>query len=210
MHIVVVGCGKVGSRFAQLIAKEGHDVAVIDSDTNNLRRLETGFDGIIVKGVPIDQDVLKKAGIEIADAVVAVTNDDNLNIMACQIARKLFNVTRAVARIYSPERAALYSENFDIETFCPTNSTVESMHALMLGEKDIARHVIGENRFMFRHEKVHKRFENKKLASLIGNSKDFVFGIIQNGIFIFSNPNIKVRHGDTIVFAEKENKGEYL
>jgi len=210
MHIIIVGCGKVGSRFARLICKEGHDVAVVDSDINNLRRIETNFDGIIVKGVPIDQDVLKRAGIEIADALVAVTNDDNLNIMVYQIARRIFNVKRAVARVYSPERAEIYSDNFEIETFCPTNSTVDAMHAMMLGEKDVAEHIIGANKFLFRHEKVHKRFEGKKLSNLIGNSKEFVFGIIQDDKFFFANPNIKIKPNDIIVFSAREDLGEHL
>lgn len=210
MHIIVVGSGKVGSRFAQLINKEGHDVVVIDNEKENLKRLDSNFGGIIVQGIPIDQEVLKRAGVEIADALIAVTNDDNLNIMVCQIAKIMFGVKRSVARIYSPERAAIYSENFDIETFCPTKSTVDAIHALMLGENDMAEHVIGANTFVFRHEKVYKKYEDKKLSNLIGNSKDFIFGIIQNDHFFFSNPNIKIKSGDIIVFVSRENKGENL
>jgi trk system potassium uptake protein len=210
MHIIVVGCGKVGSRFAQLVYKEGHDVAVVDNDAGNFKRLDMNFGGIIVKGVPIDQDVLKRAGVEIADVLVAVTNDDNLNIMVCQIARTIFSVKRAVARIYSPQRAAIYSEDFNIETFCPTIATVEAMHALMLGDKDVAEHVIGANKFIFRHEKVHKKYEDKKLSSLIGNSKEFVFGIIHDEHFLFANPNIRIKAGDVIVFADRESKGEHI
>jgi trk system potassium uptake protein TrkA len=197
MHIIIIGCGKVGSRFAQQVYKEGHDVAVVDNDPNNLKRLDMNFGGIIVRGVPI------------ADVLVAVTNDDNLNIMVCQIARSIFSVKRAVARIYSPDRAEIYSGNFNIETFCPTISTVEAMHSLMLGEKDFAEHIIGSNKFIFRHEKVHKKFEDKKLSSLIGNSKEFVFGVIQNEHFLFANPNIKIRAGDIIVFADRESTGEH-
>lgn len=208
MHIIVVGCGKVGSRFAVLVKNEGHDVAVIDNDRKNLKRLDSNFDGIIVQGVPIDQDVLKRAGVEIADALIAVTKDDNLNIMVCQIAKFMFEVKRSIARIYSPERAAIYREDYNIETFCPTNSTVEAIHALMMGEKDIAKHVIGANTFLFRHEKVHKKYEDKKLSNLVGNTKEFIFGIIQDDHFFFSNPNIKVKPGDVIVFVSNESKGE--
>ena len=210
MHIVVVGCGKVGSRFARLVINEGHDVAVVDSDPKNLKRLEPNFEGIVVRGVPIDQDILREAGTDIADALVAVTNDDNMNIMVCQIARKVFNVKRAVARIYSPERAALYSDNFDIETFCPTNSTVEAMHALMLGDKDVARHMIGPNSFIFRHMKVQKKNEHRKVGMLQLDSDEKVFGLIRNEGFVFPDSDIVLNEGDVIVYVSKESKGEHI
>src|SRR5262245_51091270 len=108
VHVVVVGCGRVGSELAGTLEKSGHTVAVIDKIPNAFRRLPAGYAGQRVMGFGFDRDNLLEAGIERAGAVAAVTNGDNSNILVARIARETFGIERVVARIYDPRRAAIY------------------------------------------------------------------------------------------------------
>lgn len=108
MHVVVVGCGRVGSSLALQLTEAGHTVAVIDRKPESFERLGTGFTGITIAGIGFDRDRLTEAGIERADALASVTNGDNSNILIARVARETFGVERVVARIYDPKRAAIY------------------------------------------------------------------------------------------------------
>lgn len=119
MRLVVLGCGRVGSMLAALMAGEGHDVTIIDTNPSAFRRLPSGFSGNTVVGTGIDQECLRRAGVEQADGFVSVTNGDNRNIMAAQIARHVFQVPKVIARIYDPIRAEAYQE-LGIDTLCST------------------------------------------------------------------------------------------
>jgi trk system potassium uptake protein len=119
MRIVIMGCGRVGSLLAAQLYREGHEVGIIDMSQKSFRRLPDDFRGLAVIGTGIDEDVLRAAGIEGADAFVAVTEGDNRNIMAAQVAREIFGVPQVVARIYDPGREAIYRE-LGIDTVCPT------------------------------------------------------------------------------------------
>ena len=128
MNIVIVGCGDVGAELAKLLAMDDHNVTVVDKDSSAFRRLGTGFNGATVTGVGIDIDVLTNAGLERADALAAVTSEDNVNIMVTQIARQIFKVKRVVARIYDISREHVYRE-FGLETVCPTSLGVEQLRS---------------------------------------------------------------------------------
>lgn len=109
VHIVIVGCGRVGSELARLLDGAGHSVAIIDRNADALRkRLSDGFTGRTITGSGFDRDVLDAAGISEADGFVAVTSGDNTNIVAARIARETYEVANVVARIYDPRRATLY------------------------------------------------------------------------------------------------------
>jgi trk system potassium uptake protein len=119
MKIVIMGCGRVGARLASILDEDGHDVTVLDNDTYSFRRLPASFGGTALFGNGIDEEALKKAGIEGADVFVALTQGDNRNVMSCQIARHIFNVPRVVCRIYDPLREEMYS-SLGLETLSPT------------------------------------------------------------------------------------------
>ena len=116
-----MGCGRVGARVAGLLDHTGNDVTVIDTDSRAFRRLPAGFGGETIIGTGIDEDILRKAGIEDADAFIAVTNGDNRNIMAAQVARLIFNVPEVVCRIYDPVREDTY-RRLGLTTVCPTTT----------------------------------------------------------------------------------------
>lgn len=119
MKIIILGCGRVGAHLAGLLDSDGHEVLVLDRDSYSFRRLPPGFKGTALLGHGIRQDVLKKAGIEEADVFVAVTEGDNRNVMAAQIAKHIFNVPKVICRIYDPLRQELY-QTLGLETICPT------------------------------------------------------------------------------------------
>jgi trk system potassium uptake protein TrkA len=108
VHVVVVGCGRVGSGLAATLEGEGHTVAVVDRQPKAFRRLPDDFAGKKVVGVGFDRDRLREAGIETAGALAAVTNGDNSNIVVARVAREAFGIERVVARIYDSRRAAIY------------------------------------------------------------------------------------------------------
>lgn len=108
MHVVIVGCGRVGASLAGELLATGHTVAVVDRRASAFERLGPHFAGVTVEGIGFDRDRLIAAGIERADAVAAVTNGDNSNILVARVARETFGVERVVARIYDPRRAAIY------------------------------------------------------------------------------------------------------
>lgn len=119
MKVVILGCGRVGATLATQMDKAGHTVVVVDSSSDSFQRLDPTFRGEKVVGNGVDSEVLKRAGIETADAFAAVTNGDNRNIMASQLAREIFNVKKVICRIYDPLRHATFNE-LGLETICPT------------------------------------------------------------------------------------------
>jgi trk system potassium uptake protein TrkA len=132
MKVVVMGCGRVGARVASNLANNGHDVSVVDTDSRAFKRLPVDFVGNTIIGTGIDEDVLRSAGIEDATAFVAVTNGDNRNIMAAQVAKVIFKVPEVICRIYDPVREDTY-RRLGLFTVCPT-TTISAM---------ILDHIIG-------------------------------------------------------------------
>ncbi|MBE7188143.1 TrkA family potassium uptake protein [Jatrophihabitans endophyticus] len=133
MHIIVMGCGRVGAALALSLAPLDHTVAVIDQEPLAFRRLGEDFPGRQVRGVGFDRDTLIEAGIEEAGAFAAVSSGDNSNIISARVARETFGVTRVVARIYDPRRAEVY-ERLGIPTVATVPWTSGRLLKAVLGE----------------------------------------------------------------------------
>ena len=129
MKIIIVGCGRVGARLANLLDADGHSVTILDIDEYSFRRLSPNFGGTALIGNGLNAEALKKAGIEKVDVFVVVTQGDNRNIMAAQMAKYIFNVPRVICRIYDPLRQEMYS-SLGLESISPT-----TIFAQMLKEK---------------------------------------------------------------------------
>jgi trk system potassium uptake protein TrkA len=108
LHVVIMGCGRLGSTLAHNLDARGHSVAIIDQNSDAFRRLSSEFSGLTVTGFGFDRDVLRKAGVERADAFAAVSSGDNSNIISARLARETYGVPRVVARIYDSRRALVY------------------------------------------------------------------------------------------------------
>jgi len=119
MNIIIMGCGRVGARLAEALDTEGHNVTITDYEPFALKRLPLNFSGTALVGNGLEEETLLKAGIENADVFVSCTPGDNRNVMACQIAKHIYNVPRVVSRIYDPIREEMY-RSLGIESVSPT------------------------------------------------------------------------------------------
>jgi trk system potassium uptake protein TrkA len=136
VHIVIMGCGRVGSALALNLVKHGHSVAVIDMEELSFRRLGEHFRGRTVQGMGFDRETLLDADIQTADAFAAVSSGDNSNIIAARVARETFGVARVVARIYDPKRAEVY-ERLGIPTIATVPWTANRLLKSLLGEATV-------------------------------------------------------------------------
>ena len=130
MKIVIMGCGRVGSRLAARLSEEGHDVTVLDVRPDAFRRLPSNYKGKKHIGNGIDQDVLARIGVGEADVFIAVTQGDNRNVLATQVAKHIFGVPRTLCRIYDPIREEMY-RGLGLETISPTVMGANVLHDLL-------------------------------------------------------------------------------
>jgi trk system potassium uptake protein len=133
VHIVIMGCGRVGSTIAHILEDQDHSVAVIDQDPDAFRKLTASFKGSKITGIGFDRDVLIEAGIEHADAFAAVSSGDNSNVISARVVRESFGIERVVARIYDPRRAEVY-QRLGIPTVATVRWTADQMLRKLLPE----------------------------------------------------------------------------
>lgn len=124
MKVLIMGCGRVGTLLATMLDADGYNVTVLDRNADSLQKLPPDFHGTALLGNGLDEEVLKKAGIEEADAFFAVTQGDNRNVMAAQIAKHIFNVPKVICRIYDPLRRDMY-ETLGLRALSPTTLFAE-------------------------------------------------------------------------------------
>jgi len=142
MHVVVMGCGRVGSRLARRLEKQGHSLVVIDKNPTSFHLLGLDFKGRTVTGIGFDSNTLIDAGIERADAFIAVSSGDNSNIVASMVAKDVFHVPKVITRIYDPRRAQIY-RRLGIPTVAPVTWGVSKIIDLMYLEKSHSRDTFG-------------------------------------------------------------------
>src|SRR5450756_2654170 len=126
MKVVIVGCGRVGSTLAENLDAEGHEVIIFDTQTAAFDRLPEAFKGAAVRGDGTDEEVLRRAGAAGVDIFLSLTEGDNRNVLAAQVAIESFGVLQVIAKINDPVRAAAYAE-LGIVTLCRTNLMVDSV-----------------------------------------------------------------------------------
>ena len=201
MNVIVVGCGRVGSQLATLLSVEGHNVVVIDKDPESFRRLGTLFNGVTLKGLGFDEDVLIEAGIEEADAFAAVTDLDNTNLMAAEVARKIFDVKHAVARLYNPVRERTYQQ-LGLDYVCGTTLVAEVLldkikaghghHISSIGDVEIVQF------------KASEAVEGKAVSD-IEIARRFRIAVISRGDTMFvPEPDAVLHAGDVIMASIKD------
>ncbi len=134
MKVIILGCGRLGAHLARRLDREGNEVIVIDRNAESFARLGSEFRGRMVFGTGIDEDILRRAGIENVDAFVAVTTGDNTNAMASEIAKLVFKVPRVIARLYDPVREDTFHALGLMETVCPTIIGSDKIHDIITGK----------------------------------------------------------------------------
>ncbi len=202
MNILIVGCGKVGARLANVLSKEGHDVSVVDADETKFEYLDSDFSGFTTTGIPIDEDVLKKAGIQNCDAVVALSENDNVNIMVCQLAREIFGIENSLARIYDSSREDVFS-HFGIDTVCPTNLTVDAVRSAVIeGHKPKVMH-LGCHTVSFVTVQSPKNIIGNSARDLEFDDNQVLFGIEHSdgAMTLYNGQNIRIQPGDKLIVS---------
>ena len=204
MNVLVVGCGKVGSRLATMLVEEDMDVSIIARTSAEAETmLDPDFKGSLLCGVPIDQDNLKKAGIESCDVVCAVTDDDNTNIMVAQLAKEVYGVGKVISRILDPERGDIFA-HFGLETVCPTKLTVEAICSAikpMLEEKYIS---FGSHTVRFTTMEIPKEFIGMTPLDIEYEDNETLYAIIRadSTMEIINNYNVVMKEGDKLIFSK--------
>lgn len=198
MYVVIVGCGRVGASLATGLAEEGHDVVVVDKDPRAFDSLGATFNGMTVAGTGIDQDVLKKVGIEKARAFAAVTSNDNVNIMAAQVARDIFRVPRVVARINEPRREATFRE-LGIATVCPTDVGTAAIKSMLIIEGIQARYTLGAGEVLIADTVLDEEHGNSTVAELEIPGKIRICSVIRGGVARVPEPDFVCLPGDVVV-----------
>ena len=158
MNILIIGCGDTGSQLANVLDDMGNQVSVVDRDPETASELSDSYTGMFTVGVPIDQDVLRHAGIEGCDVVIAVTKDDNTNLMVAQLARDIFGVPKVISRVSDPRREEVFS-SFGLSTICPTNLTVASVVAALDDRRQHTEELyFGSTRVSFEQMEIDRRY----------------------------------------------------
>ncbi len=202
MYVIVVGCGRVGSQLATFLSEEGHDVAIVDKTEESFRRLGSTFNGLTVEGLGFDQDVLREAGIEKADVFSAVTDLDNTNMMAVEVATKIFNVPRAIARLYNPTRAVTY-DRLGLEYVCGTTMLAEKLvQAITAPDVDIVASV--GNLYIVKAV-AHDRLAGRTVADIDSEAGFKIITIIRRTRNIFCEPETKISRNDRLIIITKKD-----
>lgn len=202
MYVIIAGCRKVGASLALELSQENHDVVVIDSDPEHLNALGSGFNGVTIVGMPIDEDVLRSAGVETADALAAVTDDDNMNIMVSQVAREIFHVPTVVTRLYDPQREAIMS-GMGLTTVCPTTLAVHTIKDRLLKKDVVGAFHLGGKEVSLRLMKPPRRLVGKPIAE---SREEPVMGVLRDSVFVPLAPRETVQADDMLVVAVCEGQ----
>lgn len=201
MNIVVVGCGRVGSQLATMLSVEGHNVVVIDKDEEAFRRLGGTFNGVTLVGLGFDEEVLEQAGIGEADAFAAVTNLDNTNLMAAEVARKIFGVRHVVARLYNPVRERTYQQ-LGLDYVCGTTLVAESlMEKIKSGHGHHLKHIDEVEIVEFR---AGPAVEGKRVAEIEIPHRFRVFCVSRTKTSYVPDDDMVLHEGDVIFGAVKD------
>ncbi len=208
MHIVIMGCGRVGSSLAFQLVKREHSIAIIDQDPLAFRRLGDDFAGQEVKGVGFDRETLIEAGIEKADAFAAVSSGDNSNIIAARVARETFAVQRVVARIYDPKRAEVY-ERLGIPTVATVPWTASRLLKSVLGETTAEAWRDPSGKVAMLHVSPHEGWVGHSLAGFEKATSGRVALITRFGVGQLPDEGTAIQSGDSLhVLTTEDRVGE--
>ena len=210
MHIVIMGCGRLGSTLAHKLDASGHSVAVIDQNSDAFRRLGAEFSGITVTGIGFDRDVLRAAGIEHADAFAAVSSGDNSNIISARLAHETYGVTRVVARIYDSRRAQVY-ERLGIPTVATIRWAADRMvrHLVPEGTVEVFRDPTSSVSIV--EAPLHTDWVGQSIRQLEEATGTRVAYLMRFGIGSLAGPSTVLQDGDQVfMLVNDEIVGDVL
>ncbi len=202
MYVVVVGCGRVGSQLATFLSEEGHDVAIIDKNVDAFKRLGSTFNGLSIEGLGFDKDILVEAGIEKTDVFAAVTDLDNTNMMAVEVATKIFDVPRAIARLYNPTRSLTY-EKLGLEYICGTVMLAEKMLETIIAPNIDILATVGN--FYIIRVLANESFVGKTISQVDRENDAKIITIVRRMKNVFCEPTTEIKRNDQLIMIIKKS-----
>jgi len=207
MYIIIIGCGRLGSNLARELSDNGHDICILDRDSEKLNTLGSGFNGRKIKGIEFDNDKLLEAEIHKAEALLAVTNDDNVNITVSLIAKQIHNVPRIIARVNEPGKSYIY-ETMGIETINPVQSGIEVLKSKLLTEKfDIISAL--DNNYEIVELLVNKTV-SVSVEAIEAECTCIIHGVSRKDSIILPEKEDKISNGDRIICTIEKNDKKHL
>ena len=205
MHVVIMGCGRVGATLAKDLEAKGHTVAVIDQNREAFRRLGSDFKGTTVAGVGFDRDTLVEAGVERAAAFAAVSNGDNSNILAARVARETYGVANVVARIYDPGRAEIY-QRLGIPTVATVLWTTDQIMRRLLPSGSQSEWRDASGTVILSEVHIDSSWHGEPISLIEQNTPARVAFLTRLGKGLIPDENTILQDGDLVhvIVAEKE------
>jgi trk system potassium uptake protein TrkA len=197
VHVIVVGCGRVGRDLAMVLDREGHTVSIIDKERNAFHELPEGFRGKAVLGFGFDREHLEQAGIREADAVAAVTNGDNSNILTARIARETYDVAHVVARIYDPRRAVIYRQ-LGIATVAAVAWTTDQVLRRLSPEKSVSEWTDASGSVSLLEHALPDSWAGRKLSELDEAHRFRLVALTRGGEARLYGPELVGQEGDIL------------
>ena len=201
MHVIILGCGRVGSTLAGRLDAEGHSVSIIDKKPRiKLRYLSEAFGGMVLQGNGFNRNVLKQAGIERADAFIAVTSGDNTNIVGARVARDMYRVPKVVARIYDPRRAEIYRD-LGIPTVATVRWSTNQIHQLLFHRDLDADMHFGNGESLLVRSAVPSYLEGRRVREFDVEGEIGVVELTRAGRSVIPGPGTTIEAGDMVTFV---------
>lgn len=199
MYVIIIGCGRVGSQLALMLSKADHDVVIIDSNPDAFRRLGAVFNGITITGLGFDEQTLREAGIEKADAVAAVTELDNTNLMTAEVASKIFEVKKVVTRLYHPDRESTYRK-LNLDYVCGTTVVANKIYEKLTESPYFILHSI-EGKIDIIEFLLGSSYNDKPVIDLEKKFKIRMISVTRADVTLIPETKSILRSGDRIVAA---------
>lgn len=209
VHVIVVGCGRVGRELAMSLDREGHTVSVIDKSRNAFHELPEGFGGKAVLGFGFDRDHLEQAGIREADAVAAVTNGDNSNILTARIARETYDVPHVVARIYDPRRAVIYRQ-LGISTVAAVAWTTDQVLRRLSPEKSVSEWTDASGTVSLLERALPDSWAGRKLSEMEEGNRYRLVALTRGGEARLCGPELVGQEGDLLHLIVRRDAQEEM
>jgi trk system potassium uptake protein TrkA len=209
VHVIIVGCGRVGSELGVRLLGEGHTVAIIDRNSRAFRRLPDGWGGQTVVGFGFDRDHLTEAGVDRADAVAAVTSGDNTNILTARIARETFGIQNVVARIYDPRRALIY-QRLGISTVATVTWTTDQVARRLFPERSSSAWTDPSGEVSMVERAIPPIWAGQPLSGLIALGRYQPVLVTRGGQARLFTPDLVGQEGDVLLFAVHRSAIEAL
>jgi trk system potassium uptake protein len=199
-----MGCGRVGAELTIQLAKAGHSVSIIDKRSEAFERLPPGFEARKIVGIGFDRAILEEAGIEKADAFIAVSNGDNSNIVSARVAREHYKVPKVIARIYDPRRAEIY-ERLDIPTIATVRWAAKQIQYLLFHGKEQMRDTLAGGSLLHLQVRIPDHLVGKKVSGVESGGQVEVIGVERGGTGFIPMPDSTFQNGDVAHFVVQKD-----